>query len=98
MKNGRSPLGRFLSGSPPGPGRPRKGRRAARSIVLFEVLRAAVNAHLEGDPQADLEDVVGAAELLLQRAREIRSRDLAGAFDSRPAGRPGGIREPGEPT
>jgi len=71
VRNGRDDLGRFLTGGPAGPGRPRKGRRSPRALVLFEALRAAVNAQLEADDALELEDVLGATELLVRRAREV---------------------------
>lgn len=80
MRNGRDDLGRFLAGGPPGPGRPRMGRRSPRALVLFEALRATVNARLEADEHLELEDVLGASELLVRRAREVvRARPESGA-------------------
>lgn len=72
-RNRRDSRGRFLPGAPPGPGRPKTKIRRPGALRLAEALQAALEARLEADATLSLEDVVGAAELLLRRARRDSS-------------------------
>lgn len=71
VRSGRGARGRLVPGGPSGPGRPRKGRRSPRALVMFEALQGFVNSHLEENDGFDLEDFLGACELLVRRARFV---------------------------
>ena len=90
VRNGRTPQGRFAPGATAGPGRPRKGMRSPAAERLFTDLQTILLAHLQAEVPASIEDVIGAAELLLMRARQVRPHYSRGRRRGRGASPPAG--------